>query len=128
MRFMSFALTTRQVQLRQKTVTRRLGWTGVTVGTLLQPVLQCQGLKKGERMVKIGGPIRIVAIRREQLQAITPDECVREGFQISPRWSSCACSRPRTGSGRSSVNTGRVVSASRRISSRGSSSPTRTKQ
>jgi hypothetical protein len=77
---MSFALTTRQVQLRQKSVTRRLGWIGLGPGTMLQPVEKCQGLKKGERMVTIGGPIRVVTVRREPLSAITQEDCVREGF------------------------------------------------
>jgi hypothetical protein len=77
---MSFALTTRQVQLQQKSVTRRLGWIGLGPGELLQPVEKCQGLKKGERMVTIGGPIRVVAVRREPLSAITHEDCVREGF------------------------------------------------
>src|SRR6185436_2953734 len=80
MRFMSFALTTQQIKLRQKTVTRRLGWTALRASELLQPVEKCQGLKKGERMVPIGGPIRVVSVRREPLGRVTVEECAREGF------------------------------------------------
>lgn len=82
MRNISFALTTDQVRARTKTVTRRVGWTFLNVGTLLQPVVKGQGLKKGESVEKIGGPIRIVRVTREQLEAIHryPDDCVREGF------------------------------------------------
>jgi len=77
---MSFALTTEQVRNRTKTVTRRLGWTFAKAGDVVQPVVKAQGLKKGERVEKIGGPIRFVNVRRERLSEITPDECMREGF------------------------------------------------
>jgi hypothetical protein len=56
-RNISFALTTAQVRARTKTVTRRVGWTFLKPGDLLQPVVKCRGLKKGERVEKIGGPI-----------------------------------------------------------------------
>lgn len=86
MRNMSFALTTQQVRNRQKTVTRRLGWKDLQPGTLLQPVVKGMGLKKGEKVEKIGRPIRVVNARREPLSAMTDDpdygrqECEREGF------------------------------------------------
>ena len=38
MRHMSFALTTKQIKSRTKTVTRRLGWTFLKPGDLIQPV------------------------------------------------------------------------------------------
>lgn len=80
MRAISFALTTEQVRTRSKTVTRRIGWHHAAVGILLQPVEKCQGLKKGERLVHIGGPIRLIDVRREPLGAITIEDCLREGF------------------------------------------------
>lgn len=80
MRNMSFALTTAQILAKQKTVTRRLGWTFLKPGDVLQPVLKCQGLKKGERIEKLGGPIRVVSIERAPLNAITPQDVYREGF------------------------------------------------
>lgn len=80
MRHMSFFLTTEQVRARAKTVTRRLGWTTLQPGTLLQPVVKGQGLKKGERVEKIGGPIRIERVDRVVLGDITPQDVYREGF------------------------------------------------
>lgn len=67
MRYMSFALTTDQVRNRTKTVTRRMRWADLKPGTLLQPIVKGQGLKKGAKVEKIGGPIRVVSVRREPL-------------------------------------------------------------
>jgi hypothetical protein len=82
MRLMSFALTTEQVRQQTKTVTRRLGWASLKPGTLLQPVVKGMGLRKGEHPEKIGGPIRVVSVRREWLYEIEqqPEDCAREGF------------------------------------------------
>lgn len=91
MRHISFALTTEQVRRREKTVTRRIGWLDLKPGTLLQPVVKAQGLKKGERVEKIGGPIRVVRVDCERLdllesEAIRGESEVRaEGFpNLSP--------------------------------------------
>jgi hypothetical protein len=89
MRNISFALTTEQVRNRTKTVTRRTGWKDLQPGTLLQPVVKGMGLKKGERVERIGRPIRIVSVRREPLFIEGHDrgdarygrmEAAREGF------------------------------------------------
>ncbi len=80
MRLMSFQLTTEQVRNRTKTVTRRLGWRFLKPGTLLQPVVKCQGIPKGEKVEKIGHPIRVVSIERAPLNAISPQDVYREGF------------------------------------------------
>jgi len=80
MRQISFALTTAQVRDRSKTVTRRIGWASLQPDTLLQPVVQGQGLKKGAHVETIGGPIRVVSVRRELLGAMPADDCAREGF------------------------------------------------
>jgi hypothetical protein len=83
MRNMSFALTTEQVRQRTKTVTRRTGWATLKPGTLLQPVVKGMGLKKGERVETIGGPIRVLNVRREPLNVIGTRyelDVVREGF------------------------------------------------
>lgn len=77
---MSFALTAEQVRNRTKTVTRRIGWKTLTPGTLLQPVVKGQGLKKGERVEKIGGPIRVVRVDQVVLGDISPQDVHREGF------------------------------------------------
>jgi hypothetical protein len=79
-RYISFALTTEQVRRQTKTVTRRIGWLCAMAGMRLQPVEKCQGLKKGETIVTVGAPIRIVYVRREPLGAITQEDCEREGF------------------------------------------------
>jgi hypothetical protein len=81
MRNMSFALTTAQVRSKQKTVTRRLGWVLLQRGTLLQPVVKCQGLKKGEKVETIGGPIRVTDVTREVLrEGVSQSDVLREGF------------------------------------------------
>lgn len=80
MRNMSFALTTEQVRNQTKTVTRRLGWGFLKPGDLIQPVVKGMGLKKGQSPEKIGGPIRVVSVRREPLSDITDHEVTREGF------------------------------------------------
>jgi len=90
MRLMSFALTTDQILSRTKTVTRRLGWLFLEPGHLVQPVVKARGLRKGERPVKLGGPIRIVSVRREPLSALLADrdyglaEVRLEGFADRP--------------------------------------------
>jgi hypothetical protein len=87
MRNMSFALTKPQMLAQTKRVTRRLGWEFIKVGELLQPVEKCMGLKPGEKIVKIGPPIRVTDKRREPLDMLTADadygfaECALEGFQ-----------------------------------------------
>jgi hypothetical protein len=73
MRLMSFALTTQQIRDRSKTVTRRIGWKDLPTGTLLQPVVKSQGLKKGERVERINGPIRTVNVREEPLRLLLED-------------------------------------------------------
>jgi hypothetical protein len=80
MRNMSFALTTDQVRRRQKTVTRRNGWTRAKAGDVVQPVVKCQGIPKGGHVEKIGGPIRFLAVHRVVLGDITPQDVHREGF------------------------------------------------
>ena len=108
MRNMSFALTTEQLLDGRKTVTRRLGWEKLKPGELVQPVRKCMGLKKGEKLEKLGPPIRIVSVRRERLDLMNDDvrygleECRREGFGDHPiyRWPSefvnffCSTHRP----------------------------------
>ena len=72
-------MTTPQVRAGTKTVTRRLGWWNLKSGELLSAIEKGQGLKKGEHVVRIR-LIRVVSARKEQLDAITQQECVREGY------------------------------------------------
>lgn len=78
-RNMSFMLTTKQFIDQTKTVTRRPGWLFLKVGDILNGCEKCQGLQKGEKIVKLG-QIRVVDVRREQLRKITEDDIKREGF------------------------------------------------
>jgi hypothetical protein len=70
MRNMSFALTADQILNQTKTVTRRLGWQFLRPGDLIQPVKKCQGLKAGEKVERLGPPIKVTSVRREPLEAI----------------------------------------------------------
>ena len=84
MRNMSFALTTNQFKDHTKDVTRRLGWTFLAPGQLVQGVVKGMGLKKGEKVERLG-IIRIVTMRQEPLNAITQEDVIREGFpQMTP--------------------------------------------
>lgn len=76
---MSFFLTQVQFRNRSKTVTRRLGWHHVKVGDLIQGCVKCQGLKPGEQIEKLG-VIEVVDVRIEPLNAITPEDVIKEGF------------------------------------------------
>lgn len=86
MKNISVALTEEQVLAREKDITRRLGWSTLKPGALLQPVRKGQGLKKGEKATPVGGPVRVLSVRREPLRRLLDDqaygraECVREGF------------------------------------------------
>ena len=85
---MSFAFTTDQIRARTKTVTRRLGWRFAQPGDLVQPVVKGQGLKKGERLERIGPPIRLLKVDRVALAGptLTVEDVAREGYPgLSPR-------------------------------------------
>jgi hypothetical protein len=83
---MSFMLTTEQIANRSKTVTRRMGWEFLKAGDMVQAVVKCQGLKKGEK-IKPLCVLRVKSVRRERLDCLTrykppygKRECEREGF------------------------------------------------
>lgn len=86
----SFSKTTAQFRARTKTVTRRTGWHKLKTGQILVACEKCQGLKKGERVVKLGR-IRVISHRWEPLRRMVDEpeygrqEVVREGFpDMSP--------------------------------------------
>lgn len=79
MRLMSFSLTTPQFLAGTKTVTRRMGWRNLKAGQRLQAIEKGQGLKKGEKVRRLG-LIEVIDVRREKLSAITAEDCKREGF------------------------------------------------
>jgi len=81
-RNMSFAMTTDQFRDRSKDVTRRFGWWFLTPGDQVMGVEKSMGLKKGEKINRLG-LIEIVSTGPEPLNAITPADVRREGF---PNW------------------------------------------
>lgn len=78
-RNMSFAMTTPQMKDRTKTVTRRFGWWNLKPGDILCAVEKGMGLKKGEKINRLGY-IRVISTRAEKLCDITQADCIKEGF------------------------------------------------
>lgn len=80
-RAMSFALTTQQIRDRSKTVTRRLGWQKLKPGDLIVAVEKVQGLKKGDKLKKIG-LLRCLQNDAVPLNgpSLTAEDVEREGF------------------------------------------------
>jgi hypothetical protein len=76
---MSFAMTTPQIQDQSKTVTRRFGWWFLKPGDRIQAVKKAMGLKKGKKMEKLC-VIEVVSVRKEPLNAITKEDCIKEGI------------------------------------------------
>jgi len=60
-------------------VTRRFGWWFLKEGEVLNGVVKGQGLRKGEKIERLG-KIKVVSLRGEPLKLITADDVVREGF------------------------------------------------
>lgn len=80
MRLISFSMTEPAFVAGTKTVTRRLGWAGLTRGARLVAVDKAIGLKAGESPRRLG-VIEVVSVRRERLDAITPEDVVAEGVE-----------------------------------------------
>lgn len=78
-RLMSFSMTVRQFRDRTKDVTRRLGWVDLRPGDRLMAAEQCMGIKKGEKVARLG-MIEVVSVRIEPLYLIDAEDVVREGF------------------------------------------------
>lgn len=62
-----------------KTVTRRDGWEDLQPGTLLCLVEKGMGLKRGEKVNRLA-LVHVTSVRRERLDAITPEDVKLEGF------------------------------------------------
>ena len=84
-RNMSFMLTTKQIENKTKTVTRRLGWWFLKPGDILNACERCQGLKKGQKINKLC-QIQVISTRTEHLNMITLDDCKKEGFPHLTPW------------------------------------------
>ena len=80
MRNMSFSMTTEQIKNGTKIITRRFGWWFLKPGDLVRPVRKTMGLKKGEKIEPLRGPLRIVSMRAEPLSAMIDEDCALEGF------------------------------------------------
>jgi hypothetical protein len=78
-RNISFFLTKDQIVNQTKTVTRRAGWLFLKVGDILNACEKCQGVGKGNKVVKIC-QIKVTNIRRESLADITSEDVILEGF------------------------------------------------
>jgi hypothetical protein len=79
---MAVSLTLEQVRNRTKTVTRRTGasWLKLKPGDRLTLCEKVMGLRKGEK-VKPVVTVEVTGVRRERLDAITPDDVKAEGFR-----------------------------------------------
>jgi len=85
MRNISFSMTTAQFIDGSKDVTRRFGWWFLKSGDRLMAVEKAMGLKKGEKIVRLG-EIEVISVRREPLSEMSRDleygleELRREGY------------------------------------------------
>jgi hypothetical protein len=79
----SFPMTREAFLNGKKTVTRRLGWFSLEPGDVLMAVEKSQGLKKGEKVKRLG-PIEVLSVSREPLDSITPRDVELEGLGATP--------------------------------------------
>jgi hypothetical protein len=82
---MSFSHTQDQFSDGSKDMTRRKGWANLKAGERFMAIVKGQGLKPGEK-VQYLGECECVSNRREPLDAITADDCRREGFPKLTPW------------------------------------------
>ena len=84
-RNISFALTTKQIRDRTKTVTRRKGWKFLKAGDILNACVKCMGLKPGEKIERLC-QIEVTDVRVEPLDQMSSDreygdaDATAEGF------------------------------------------------
>lgn len=81
MRNISFSLTTEQVRAGTKTSTLRRGWAFAKPGDRYMGCEKCQGIKKGQKIVKI----RVIEVVSNtpwtgSMAACTPELVKSEGF------------------------------------------------
>lgn len=91
-RLMSVMLTEQAVRDYRKSVTRRLGWRFLKASDRLTLCRKVQGRRKGEPLVRLA-EVEVVDVRRERLDAITPEDVAGEGFPgwIVPQFVSFFC-------------------------------------
>lgn len=76
---MAVSLTEDQVRARTKTVTRRAGWLMLKPGDQLTLCRKVMGRRRGEPLDRIAS-VEVLSVRREPLNAITPEDLKAEGF------------------------------------------------
>lgn len=79
MRNMSFSLTTAAYEDRSKTETMRLGWVFLKPGEAFMGILKGQGLKKGEKVVKLHAS-RCGSNTLARVDSVTKANRIAEGF------------------------------------------------
>lgn len=79
MQLISCSMTTPAIRNRLKTVTRRLGWKRLKAGSLLCICEKVMGRTAGTPLVRLA-IVRVVDVRREQLNLITAADVEREGY------------------------------------------------
>lgn len=79
MRNMAFSMTKQQIYDKTKTQTRRFGWRFAKLGMRVCVVEKCQGIGKGNTIVRIC-VIEVVSTRWEPLNVITQQDVIDEGF------------------------------------------------
>ncbi len=77
---MNFALTPGPIRAKTKTVTRRLDWSHLKPGDVLDAVLPVAGSEETQVVRRIA----VTSTRTERLSEITPEEVKREGLSCSP--------------------------------------------
>lgn len=78
-RLMAVSLTEQQVRDRTKIVTRRAGWRMLRAGDQLTLCKKVMGRRPGEPLDRIAS-VEVTGIRRERLDAVTPEDVTAEGF------------------------------------------------
>ena len=80
MRLISFAWTSDAFLEGRKTVTRRQGWKTLKAGTRLQVVRKAMGLRKGEKVERLG-VIEVLDVSRVPLDSIDLEDVRREAVE-----------------------------------------------
>ena len=78
-RLMSFSMTADRIRDRSKTVTRRIGWYFLRPGDILWACEKCQGLKRGEKVVRIC-KIQVTSVCPRLLCEMPEADCALEGY------------------------------------------------
>lgn len=84
MRNMSFFHTHKQFLSGIKTVTFRLGWDNLFPGDRIMAIVKGQGLKKGEKIQRLGEML-VISVCSMQVYEINDADIILDGFGGMPR-------------------------------------------